>query len=99
MVAHLVGRLQRRQPTAQQRSPTEIVAEARLQAARLRDVPRAEIAARFDVLAAEICQQAIARGTTLRETGAMTERLRAVSDTNVFVSALQAATRQAPHEN
>ena len=65
MVAHLVGRLQRRQPTPQQRSPTEIVAEARQQAARLRDAPRAEIAARFEVLAAEIRQQAIARGTAI----------------------------------
>ena len=65
MVAHLVGRLQRRQPTAQPRSPTEIVAEARQQAARLRDVPRAEIAARFEVLAEEIRQQAITRGTAI----------------------------------
>lgn len=65
MVAHLVGRLQRRQPTAQQRSPTEIVAAAHQQAARLRDVPRTEIAARFEVLAEEIRQQAIARGTAI----------------------------------
>ena len=65
MVAHLVGRLQQRQLTPQQRSPAEIVAEARQQAARLRDVPRTEIAARFEVLAEEIRQQAIARGTAI----------------------------------
>lgn len=65
MVAHLVGRLQQRQPTPQQRSPAEIVAEARQQAARLRDVPRVEIAARFELLVEEIRQQAIARGTAI----------------------------------
>ena len=65
MVAHLVGRLQQRQRAAQQRAPAELVAEARQQAARLHDVPRAEIAARFEVLAEEIRQQAIARGTAI----------------------------------
>ena len=65
IVARLVGRLQQRRPAAQQRPPAEIVAEARQQAARLRDVPRAEIAARFEVLAEEIRQQAIAHGTAI----------------------------------
>jgi hypothetical protein len=65
IVARLVGRLQQRQPGAPQRSPAEIVAEARQQSARLRDVPRTEIAARFEVLAEEIRQQAIARGTAI----------------------------------
>jgi excisionase family DNA binding protein len=46
-------------------SPAEIVAEARRQAALLSDVPRAEIAARFAVLAEEIRQQAIAQGTAI----------------------------------
>lgn len=65
MVAHLVGRLQQRRPAAAQRSPAELVAAARQQAARLRAAPRAEIAAHFETLAEEIRQQAIAHGTAI----------------------------------
>lgn len=65
MVAHLVGRLQQRQPAAQPPTAAAIVAAARQQAARLGDVPRADIAARFELLIEEIRQQAIARGTAI----------------------------------
>jgi len=65
MVAHLVGRLQQRQPAAPPQSAAAIVAAARQQAARLGDVPRADIAARFELLVEEIRQQAIARGTAI----------------------------------
>lgn len=65
MVAHLVERLQGRQPAAQLRSSAATVAEARQQAARLREVPRADIAARFGLIVEEIRQQAIARGTAI----------------------------------
>ena len=67
LVAQMVTRLQqRRQDAAPRRlSPAEIVTEARRQAALLSDVPRAEIAARFEALAEEIRGQAIARGTAI----------------------------------
>ncbi len=66
-VAQLVARLrQQRQPAVpRQMSPAEIVAEARKQAALLADVPRAEVVARFEALAEEIRQQAIAKGTAI----------------------------------
>jgi excisionase family DNA binding protein len=62
-VAQLVARLrQQRQPAVpRQMSPAEIVAEARKQAALLADVPRNEVVARFEALAEEIRQQAIAK--------------------------------------
>jgi excisionase family DNA binding protein len=66
-VAQLVARLrQQRQPAVQRlKSPAEIVAAARKQAALLSDVPRAEVAARFEALVDEIRQQAIAQDTTI----------------------------------
>lgn len=66
-VALLVARLrQQRQPAMQrQMSPAEIVAAARKQAASLADVPRAEVAARFEALVEEIRQQAIAEDTAI----------------------------------
>jgi excisionase family DNA binding protein len=66
MVAQLVARLQRqRLPAAPRRPPAAIVAEARRQAALLRDIPRAEIAARFEALTEEIRGQAVAQGTAI----------------------------------
>ena len=66
-VAQLVARLrQQRQPAMpRQKSPAEIVAEARRQAALLADVPRAEVIARFEALVEEIRQQAIAKDTAI----------------------------------
>ena len=66
-VAQLVARLrQERQPAVQrQMSPAEIVAAARKQAALLSDVPRAEVAVRFEALVEEIRQQAIAQHTAI----------------------------------
>jgi excisionase family DNA binding protein len=66
-VAQLVARLrQQRQPAVQrQMSPAEIVAAARTQAALLADVPRAEVAARFEALVEEIRHQAIAKNTAI----------------------------------
>jgi excisionase family DNA binding protein len=58
-------RQQRAASTSPPLTPAEIVAEARRQAALLDGVPRAEIAARFAVLAEEIRQQAIAQGTAI----------------------------------
>ena len=46
-------------------SPVEIVTKARRQAALLSDVPRAEVAARFEALAEEIRGQALAQGTAI----------------------------------
>ena len=66
MVAQLVARLQQqRQPAAPRRLPAEIVTEARRQVALLRDVPRAEIAARFEALTEEIRGQAVSQGTAI----------------------------------
>jgi excisionase family DNA binding protein len=67
LVAQMVTRLQQQRQAATSRrlSPAEIVTEARRQAALLSDVPRAEIAARFEALAEEIRGQAIARGTAI----------------------------------
>ncbi len=66
MVARLVVRLQEPHENVSPRlSPAEVVAEARKQAALLSDVPRSEIAARFDALSEEIRQQAIARGVAI----------------------------------
>ena len=67
LVAQMVARLQQqRQAAASHRlSPAEIVTEARRRAALLSDVPRAEIAARFEALAEEIREQAIAQGTAI----------------------------------
>ncbi len=64
MVARLVERLQPRQPAAPP-AAAAIVAAARQQAAQLGDVPRSDIAARFELLVEEIRQQAIARGTAI----------------------------------
>ena len=66
-VGQLVARLrQQRQPAMpRQKSPAEIVAEARRQAALLADVPRAEVIARFEALVEEIRQQAIAKDTAI----------------------------------
>ncbi len=66
-VALLVARLrQQREPVMQrQLSPAEIVAAARQQAALLKDVPRAEVAVRFEALVEEIRQQAIAKDTAI----------------------------------
>ena len=66
-VAQLVAHLrQQRQPAMpRQKSPAEIVAEARRQAALLADVPRAEVVARFEALVEEIRQQAIANDTAI----------------------------------
>ncbi|MDQ1300698.1 MAG: 17 protein [Chloroflexota bacterium] len=65
--AQFVSRLrqQRAVSSPPPRTPAEIVAEARRQAALLNGVPRAEIAARFATLAEEIRQQAIAQGTAI----------------------------------
>lgn len=67
LVAQMVTRLQQQRQAAAPRrlSPVEIVAEARRQAALLSDVPRAEIAARFEALAEEIRRQTIAQGTAI----------------------------------
>lgn len=67
LVAQMVARLRHRhQFTASRRmSPAEIVAEARRQAALLKDVPRAEVAARLEALAEEIREQAITQGTAI----------------------------------
>jgi excisionase family DNA binding protein len=67
LVTQMVTRLQQQRQAATSRrlSPAEIVTEARRQAALLSDVPRAEIAARFEALAEEIRGQAIARGTAI----------------------------------
>jgi hypothetical protein len=67
LVAQMVTRLQQQRQAAPSRrlSPAEIVTEARRQAALLSDVPRVEIAARFEALAEEIRGQAIAQGTAI----------------------------------
>ena len=67
LVAKLVTRLHQRRQAAAPRplSPAEIVAEARRQAGLLSDVPRADVAARFEALAEEIRQQAIAHDTAI----------------------------------
>lgn len=67
LVAQMVTRLQQQRQAAAPRrlSPVEIVTEARRQAALLSDVPRAEIAARFEALAEEIRGQAIAQDTAI----------------------------------
>ena len=67
LVAQMVARLQqqRQAATSHRLSPVEIVTEARRRAALLSDVPRAEIAARFEALAEEIREQAIAQGTAI----------------------------------
>ena len=67
LVAQMVARLQqqRQAVTSHRLSPVEIVTEARRRAALLSDVPRAEIAARFEALAEEIREQAIAQGTAI----------------------------------
>lgn len=67
LVAQMVARLQQQHQAAPSSglSTAEIVAEARRRAALLSDVPRAEIAARFETLAEEIREQAIAQGTAI----------------------------------
>lgn len=63
MVARLVERLHA--PACCAAGSAAIVAAARQQAAQLGDVPRSDIAARFELLVEEIRQQAIARGTAI----------------------------------
>ena len=65
MVAQLVARLQQQRLPAAPRLPAEFVTEARRQAALLRNLPRGEIAARFEALSEEIRGQAVALGTAV----------------------------------
>ncbi len=67
LIIEFVDYLKRQHQAAPQQhlSVTEIRAEARRRASLLREVPRAEIVARFRELAEEIRQEAIDKGTAV----------------------------------
>jgi hypothetical protein len=67
LIIEFVDYLKRQRQSAPQRtlSVAEMRAEAHRRASLLRDVPRAEVVARFQELAEEIRQEAIAKGTAI----------------------------------